>query len=90
MTLLAARKYLFSDISETNKFLLCVFPLILFFKKCEFVPVVLIMALAFCECHHVMMTFCFCMIFFLAFHLHLCLLTIIFKSIANEYTYSVQ
>lgn len=64
MTLLAARKYLFSDISETNKFLLCVFPLILFFRKCEFVPVVLIMALAFCECHHVMMTFCFCMIFF--------------------------
>lgn len=59
MTLLAARKYLFSDISETNKFLLCVFPLILFLG-----PVVLIMALAFCECHHVMMTFCFCMIFF--------------------------
>lgn len=30
MTLLAARKYLFSDISETNTFLLCVFPLILY------------------------------------------------------------
>lgn len=53
------------------------------------------MATAFCERHHVIFIFnqIFCFLydfFFLAFHLHLCLLTIIFKSIANEYTYSVQ